>query len=148
MTRGSAATLLAAALLAAPLAALAADGVEITKAWAPASAGGKDVPVFMTITNNGAEPDDLLRARCEPAHFLEKRTTDYGEGAPSGREVKAITVPPGQATTLAPGGFHIMLLKAKPLAQGDSFTCTLAFKRAGSKELKVAVAAEGAKEAP
>lgn len=124
--------------------ALAADAspLDVARAWSPASPAGADVPVFMAIANEGATPDELLRARCSAAFFLEKRTTDYGEGAPAGREVKVIAVPAGQTTTLAPGGLHLMLLRTKqPLAPGDRFSCSLSFKVAGTREVGVTVAA-------
>ena len=124
--------------------------VEITKAWTPAtSASGGDIPLFMTIANHGSEDDSLLRVRCPVAFFSELRTTDHGEGAPAGREIKSIPVPAKQTVKLAPGGYHLMLLKAKqPLKQGEIFSCSLAFKKAGSQDLQVTVAAENAQSAP
>src|SRR5690349_12829316 len=131
-------------------AADASPSVELSKAWAPAAAqAGADVPVYMTIANRGAEPDGLLRFRCPAANFTEQRTTDYGEGAPAGREIKSIPVPANQTLVLAPGGYYLMLLKTtQPLKQGDTFTCSLTFKNGGRQDVSVTVAAEGARAAP
>lgn len=133
--------------------ALAADppgALAVSEAWAPAvGRGGADTPLYMTIVNRGAEPDDLLRIRCPVANFSEKRTTDYGEGAPAGREIKSIPIPANETLLLKPGGYHIMLLKTtQPLEQGKTFSCSVAFKKAGSQQVEVAVAAEGAQAAP
>lgn len=136
--------------LAVSVAAADAPSVEISKAWAPAAAAaGADVPVYMTIANHGAEPVSLLRFRCPAANFTEQRTTDYGEGAPAGREIKSIPVPANQTLVLAPGGYYLMLLKTtQPLKQGDTFPCSLTFKNGGRQDVNVAVAAEGAQAAP
>ena len=57
--------------------------------------------------------------------FSEKRATDFGEGAPAAREVKAIPVPAGGSVTLAPGGYHVMLLQTtRRLGQGETFSCS------------------------
>src|SRR5689334_23272000 len=91
-------------------AADASPSVELSNAWAPAAAqAGADVPVYLTIANRGGEPDSLLRFRCPAANFTEQRTTDYGEGAPAGREIKSIPVPADQTLVLAPGAYHLML---------------------------------------
>ncbi|MBV8455785.1 MAG: copper chaperone PCu(A)C, partial [Acetobacteraceae bacterium] len=61
------------------------------------------------------------------------------------REVRAIPIPPGQTVTLAPGGYHVMLLHIKqPLAAGDTFACSVIFQKAGEKPIEVKVANEGA----
>src|SRR5690348_7087717 len=132
------------ACLASAAAADASPSVESSKAWAPAAAqAGADVPVYMTIANRAAEPGGLLRFRCRAANFTEQRTTDYGEGAPAGREIKSIPVPADQTLVLAPGAYHLMLLKTtQPLKQGDTFPCTLTFKNSGRQDVSVTVAAE------
>ena len=133
--------------------AFAADpstSLEVSKAWTPAvGQSGADAPLYMTIVNRGSEPDELLRFRCPVAHFSEKRATDYGEGAPAAREVKSIPLPANQTVMLKPGGYHLMLLKTtQALKQGEEFSCSLSFRKAGSQQLKVTVAAEGAQAAP
>src|SRR4051794_3218943 len=103
----------------------------------------------MTVASHGSEPDSLLRVRCPVANFSEQRTTDYGEGAPAGREIKSIPVPANQTLVLAPGGYYLMLLKTtQPLKQGDTFPCSLTFKNGGGQDGNVTVAPEGAQAAP
>jgi copper(I)-binding protein len=51
--------------------------------------------------------------------------------------------------TLTPGGSYVMLLETTQiLKQGETFSCSLAFRKAGSRQIEVAVAAEGAQSAP
>src|ERR1700756_2678972 len=61
-----------------------AGGADITvsQAWVtPTEAVRTDVVLSMTVTNDGAESDALVRATCPFANFSEKRTIDHGEGA-------------------------------------------------------------------
>lgn len=118
-----------------------AAGVQLEKVWAPAGDKGIDLPIYMTIANAG-DADDLLRVECPSvAHFSEKRTVDYGEGAPAAREVRAIPVKAQGATLLQPGGYHLTLLKiTNAVAVGDSFECQIYFRRSGMQSVKVSVA--------
>ena len=62
-----------------------AGDLQITHAWIlPVDKVGVDVPLLLTVVNNGAEEDALMRVRCPVANFSEKYTVDRGEGAPSG----------------------------------------------------------------
>jgi copper(I)-binding protein len=146
--------LVAAAMMAMP--ALAADtpgsSIDLSRAWAPATAQTRgDAPLYMTITNRGDGPDSLIRVRCPTnlADFTEKHATDRGEGGTTMREVKSFAVPAGGTMTLAPGGDHLMLLHVRePLQEGQTFTCSVAFQKAGTVPVEVRVAPSGAKEAP
>jgi hypothetical protein len=117
-----------------------ASTLQITDAWSPPGDKSADLPVYMTISNIG-EADDLLRFKCPTvAHFTEKRTTDYGEGAPAVREVKSIAIATSGATELKPGGVHLSLLKIIGATKvGDTFSCEVSFRRAGRKTVDVRV---------
>ena len=136
--------LVSAAIAAAP--AMAADSpgaVELSKAWTPAAAQPRgDQPVYLTITNHADAPDTLTRVRCpsEIADFTEKHATDRGEGGLAMREVKSFAVPAGGTTALAPEGNHLMLLHLRaPLQDGQTFTCSLVFQKAGTVPVEVKV---------
>jgi copper(I)-binding protein len=59
------------------------------------------------------------------------------------RPVEAIELPAGEAVALAPGGYHVMLLDlAAPLEIGQTFTLTLTFEKAGTRDVEVTVADE------
>lgn len=142
---------LAAAVVAAP--AMAAEGaVELSRAWTPAVAQTRiDAPLYLTITNRADAPDNLLRVRCptDLADFTEKHVTDRGEGGLAMREVKSFAIPAGKTMTLVPNGSHLMLLNVRqPLQEGQTFTCSVAFQKAGTIPVEVKVAPAGAKEAP
>ena len=56
------------------------------------------------------------------------------------RAVPELPVAPGEPVTLAPGGYHIMLVGLKQaLKEGDSFPVTLRFEHAGELSTTVAV---------
>jgi hypothetical protein len=115
--------------------------ITVSQAWvAPTEAVGTDVALSMTLTNEGAESDALVRAACPFANFSEKRTIDHGEGAPSNRAVPNIPVPAHDKVTMAETGFHVELLQLRePLVEGATFTCNLSFRKAGAMEIRVKV---------
>ncbi len=122
--------------------AIAAEGaVQISHAWVPAAEQtGVDLPLLMTIRNDAAAPDALMRVRCPFANFSEKHTVDRGEGAPANRAIPSIPIPAGQTVELKPDGYHITLLQTRQkLVQGDILTCSVTFQKAGLLETEVHV---------
>jgi periplasmic copper chaperone A len=133
----------AAAILLAVTPAFAGEGpaLRVSNAWVPVSdRQGVDVPLLMTIRNEATEADALLRVSCPAANFSEKHTVDRGEGAPAMRAIKSIPVPAAGEITLKPEAYHVMLLQTRQvLAEGDTFSCSLVFQRAGKLETEVHV---------
>lgn len=131
----------------APLAAILAAGaaeasdIAVTDAWTPPNAEiGSDAVLGMVVTNDGAEPDALLRVSCAVANFSEKRQIDIGEGGKSAREVHDIPIPPKSKAILNRDGFHVALLQTRQkLAEGDEFPCSISFRQAGTIEIPVRV---------
>jgi copper(I)-binding protein len=121
--------------------AAAGDALQVTNARVPASDEvGIDLPLLMTIRNDTAEADALLRVRCPFANFSEKHTIDRGEGAPAMRSVKSIPIPENKTIELKQDGYHVMLLQTRQkLVDGETFTCAVAFQKAGTKETEVQV---------
>lgn len=130
-----------AGLLLTPATALAADELRITNVRVPASAEiGVDVPLMMSIRNDAAEADVLLRVRCPFANFSERHTVDRGEGAPAMRAIKSIPIPENKTTELKHDGHHVMLLQTRQkLVVGETLTCAITFQKAGTKETEVQV---------
>jgi copper(I)-binding protein len=59
------------------------------------------------------------------------------------KQVSSINVPADGGVTLAPGGFHIMIMDlAEPIMAGEKVAITLTFEKAGKVEVN-AVAREG-----
>ena len=121
--------------------AAAGDALQVTNARVPASDEvGIDLPLLMTIRNDTAEADAILRVRCPFANFSEKHTVDRGEGAPAMRAVKSIPIPENKTIELKQDGYHVMLLQTRQkLVDGETFTCAVAFQNAGPKETEVQV---------
>jgi hypothetical protein len=121
--------------------AAAGGGLEVTSARVRASDEiGIDLPLLMTVRNDTAEADAILRVRCPFANFAEKHTVDRGEGAPAMRAVKSIPIPENKTTELKPDGYHVMLLQTRQkLVDGETFTCAVVFQKAGTKETEVRV---------
>jgi len=125
----------------APGSAAAADTLQVTNARVPASDQvGIDLPLLMTIRNDGAEADAISRVRCPMANFSETHTVDRGEGAPAMRAIKSIPIPENKTVELRRDGYHVMLLQTRQkLVDGERFTCAVVFQNAGTKETEVQV---------
>ncbi len=127
-----------AALLALP--AFAQDGLRVSDAYARISphAGA----VFLVIENLSGQDDRLVAAGTEVAGKAGLHTHVEDEnGVMRMREVaEGFAIPAGASFELARGGAHIMLMGlARPLQDGDSFTLTLTFERAGAIPVEVTV---------
>jgi copper(I)-binding protein len=118
-----------------------AGDLRVSGAWTAASGTvGADVPLLMTITNDSATPDALLRVRCPFANFSERHTIDRGEGAPAMRAIRSIPIPANQTIELKPDGYHVMLLQTREaLAAGETLHCSVTFQHAGPIETEVKV---------
>ncbi|UPK05749.1 copper chaperone PCu(A)C [Bradyrhizobium sp. 170] len=121
--------------------AAAGDGLKVTNARVSASDQiGIDLPLLMTIKNDAAEADAILRVRCPFANFSEKHTVDRGEGAPAMRAIRSIPIPENETLELRRDGYHVMLLQTRQkLIDGETFTCAVVFQKAGTKETEVQV---------
>jgi periplasmic copper chaperone A len=121
--------------------AAAGDALQVTSARVPASDEiGVNLPLLMTIRNDAAEADAILRVRCPFANFSEKHTVDRGEGAPAMREVKSIPIPQNKTIELKRDGYHVMLLQTRQkLVDGETYTCAVVFQKAGTKETEVQI---------
>lgn len=136
-------------------------GITIENAWArtspmEASAGA----AYLDIVNDGTTDDALTSvtvaddlagkvelhetraAEADAATGMDGTTPSTGHMGTAGSTpaapmmemvpVDRIEVPAGGTTSLAPGGYHIMLLDlAEPLADGSDLELTLTFERAG-----------------
>ena len=118
-----------------------AGDVAISEAWTPPNAQiGSDVVLGMVLTNDGAEPDALVRVSCPVANFSEKRQIDIGEGGTSARAVHDIPIGAKSKITLNGAGFHVALLQTREkLEQGQEFPCSVSFRRSGTLQVQVRV---------
>ena len=56
------------------------------------------------------------------------------------RAVKSIPIPENKTIELKQDGYHVMLLQTRQkLVDGETFTCAVAFQKAGTRETEVKV---------
>ena len=121
------------AILALPSGVLAND-VMVQGAFARASAmsTAKAGAVYMTLSNQGAEPDKLLQITTESAASAEVHESAEKDGMATMRPIESLEIPAGGSVDLKPGGYHIMLMGLKaPLKKGDMIMLQLKFEHAG-----------------
>lgn len=156
--RQPAAAVAAALALALPLAACqdapdraatepAASRIAVSHGWSRETAPGQDAGgAFLTIVNQGTAPDRLLGGTTPLAQDVQIHTVDMAGGVMRMRQLAdGLEIPAGATVTLAPGGYHVMLMDLqRPLARGEAVPLTLEFENAGRIEVNLAVQSIGA----
>jgi periplasmic copper chaperone A len=118
--------------------AQAAD-VRVEDAWSRPTIAGHTGVVYLTVQDAGA-PDTLTGASTPIASQAELHESFVDHGVAKMRAVRSLPVGPDKPVTLAPNGYHIMLMGLKqPLKAGDTFPVTLTFANAGSIAATVTV---------
>ena len=130
-------------LLLPALAVAQPSDIRVENVWSRAAMQGRNGVIYLTITGSGA-PDRLTGAAAPVAAKAELHESFTENGVAKMREVAGLPVAPGKPVTLAPGGYHIMLMGLKQeLKPGDSFPVTLRFERAGAVTATVTVRQTG-----
>lgn len=120
-----------------------AGSIEIGHPWSRATPAGANVAAgYLTLKNEGAEPDRLVAVTAEIAgkgEIHEMRVS--AEGVMTMRPVaEGIAIPPGGEVDLKPGAFHLMFTGlTAPAVEGKKFKGTLRFEKAGTVEVEYAV---------
>lgn len=96
---------------------------------------------FMVIANSGTEDDVLLGGETSVAQVVEVHEMAEVDGVMEMRPLTdGLTIPAGGGETLAPGGYHIMLIGLKEdLTNGKTYDLTLHFRNAGDITVPVTV---------
>jgi hypothetical protein len=124
--------LVLAGLLAAASASAAALRLVVADAWTRPAASGMNAAGYMTIANRGPFPDRLTGAASPIAARVSLHQSRMVGNVSIMRPIDGIEVTSHGRTSLAPGGFHLMLEGLKrPLRPGDRAPVTLFFQRAG-----------------
>jgi periplasmic copper chaperone A len=116
-------------------------------AWARATPGGAKVAGgYLTIENKGTAPDKLVGGSSPAAGKVEVHEMSMNNGVMIMLPVKeGLSFPPGQSVTLAPSGYHLMMMDLKaPLKQGGKVPVTLNFEKAGTVNLTFDIEGIGA----
>ena len=131
------------ALVSVSVAAQAATNATVTvgNVWIrPAVKGQSGTGGFLTMVS--PQPVTLVGFKTPVAGVAELHDMVMDGDVMRMRPMDALPLKPGQVTTLAPGGKHLMLMKLKrPLSAGDVVPLTLLFKDA--KGQGFAVSTEG-----
>jgi copper(I)-binding protein len=119
----------------------------IATPWARATPKGAPVAGgYLSITNNGSEPDRLIGGSFAAAGHLEVHEMSMDNGVMRMRPVRGgLEIKPGQTVELRPGGYHLMFMGLKQqLKPGDTVKGTLDFAKAGKVEVAYPVRPLGA----
>jgi copper(I)-binding protein len=111
----------------------AADGIRIEKTASHSMVPGATVgDGYITIVNDGAEPDRLVSARSPRAANVQLHRMDMTNGVMTMRDVKGgLTIPPHTTLKLEPD-YHLMFNGVtERFRQGEQVPAILTFERAG-----------------
>ena len=135
------------ALLVSPLAvdiALAGGDITVTGAWARPSLGQTGVTaLYLTLKNNGPQPDELLSVTTPLAKVSELHSSRVENGVVTMQPIGRLPLPPGQTVVFEPKGNHVMLMMlSRPLTAGEHLALELrfAFHAPESAEAVIAIA--------
>ncbi|MHB2267313.1 copper chaperone PCu(A)C [Aliihoeflea sp. PC F10.4] len=121
--------------------------IEIAHPWSRATPEGARVAAgYMVLKNNGSEADRLVTITSEISGRAEIHEMSVNaEGVMTMRPLtEGVEVPAGGEVALEPGGYHIMFLDLeKGPVEGEKFSGTLTFEKAGEVEVEYAVEAMG-----
>jgi periplasmic copper chaperone A len=121
--------------------------ISVENAWVRATPKGAKVAAgYLTIKNDGREPDRLLSASARFAGTAEIHQSSMVNGVMQMRPVTdGIPIAPKSTVTLGPGAYHFMFMElAAPLNEGDTVSGELTFERAGKVEVTFHVLGMGA----
>lgn len=123
-------------------AAVAQSKVEVTNAWARASAPAQKVgAIYMDVRS--ATSARLVSAASPVAAKVEIHNMKMENNVMKMYPVEAIDLPAGQSVKLAPGGYHVMLIDLKrDLVKGDTVPVTLTVEQSNKTRQTIEVKAE------
>jgi periplasmic copper chaperone A len=119
----------------------------ITGAWSRQSPMAADVAAgFLTIANQGQEDDRLIKAETSISTMTQLHDMKMeGDVMKMFELPEGIPVSAGGTVELKPKSLHLMFMGlAKPPVEGEHFTATLTFEKAGSVDVTFDVKAPGA----
>ncbi len=124
-----------------------AGDLAIDNPWSRATPTGAKVGAgYMTITNKGSAADRLIGASTTAAGRVVIHEMAMKNNITTMRPLTGgLPIEPGKTVTLAPGGYHMMLMDLKaPLKQGQKVPVTLEFEKAGKVNVTLDVQSVGA----
>jgi copper(I)-binding protein len=118
-----------------------AGDLHVGHAWTyEVAAMAHAVDVYLTIDNEGEEPDRLIAASVDFAGKVEIQAPVVEDGVLKTATVQAVEIAPGQTLTFQPGGVHLVLQSVqRTFEHGQHFDLALTFERAGTVEVEVQI---------
>lgn len=103
---------------------------------------------YFTVKNTGDEPDRLVKIESDIAESVEIHNVEMNNGAMTMQpQSDGVEIPAGEELVLEPGSYHVMLIGiTKSLVDGEEFTATLHFEKAGEVEIIVPIYAAEPRE--
>ncbi|MCL6618202.1 MAG: copper chaperone PCu(A)C [Thermomonas hydrothermalis] len=123
-------------------------GVRVQDPWLRATPPGATVAGgFLTLINDGSQPDRLVRVESPLAARVELHETRAEGGAMRMRALPdGLTVPAHGQVVLKPGSYHLMFIQpTQTLTAGMQVQATLVFERAGQVPVTFVVRPMGAR---
>jgi copper(I)-binding protein len=94
---------------------------------APAAAGQKEEPAFMTLTNSGKD-DVLVGATCPVASAVELRATIPADAGTQTRKLESIPIPANSTLEFKAQGYHLSFISLSySFGPGERIAATLRF---------------------
>lgn len=119
-----------------------AGSIKIAHPWSRATPPSATIGAgYLTLTNEGSEPDRLIGATSTAARSLEVHEMSVDDGVMRMKPVAGgLEIPAGGTVALEPGGLHFMIMGlTKPLVEGERVPVTLTFEKAGSFDVELAI---------
>ena len=121
-----------------------AASVQVSGAWARATAPGQTDGVVYMVLNAGTD-DRLVAAATDAAGMAMLHSTTRQGGMSGMADMDGVDLPAHKDVALAPHGMHLMLMGLKhPLVAGERLDLELDFAKAGKIHVTVPVLPLGA----
>lgn len=132
---------LATALVLLATATIAHAELQIIDVWSRATAPGLQTgAVYFTLRNDQPQGDRIIGVETDRAARVELHHTIEEGGNSRMLHTPEVRVPGNGQVVFQPGGRHVMLMGlTESLTEGEVFTITLQFERAGAMTLEVDV---------
>lgn len=103
-------------------------------------ATAKSAAGYVTISNEGDTPEELIGVRSPFAASTTLHTTLHEDGIARMRPLIGVPIAPGEVVNLEPGGMHVMFMGLTDAArEGDTIPATLIFRHAGEVAIEFMV---------
>jgi copper(I)-binding protein len=131
---------LALALLLLPTAALAGE-VKVENPMVPlAPPGAMAHAAYMTLTNTGETPMELVGAKAEGYGMTHIHLSEVKNDIATMSAVEQVAIAPGQTVAFEHGGLHLMLMRPDGTkSEGDQVPITLEFSDGSTQAIKAVV---------